>query len=72
MVSFSDAQELERYEYVSFAPSQVLDTNPCNGESQNSGIPKFMVNNAEVTHFDWYNANLGVDFKINRKERRWE
>lgn len=59
-------RDLESYEYVSFEPTEALRINVANGQTQRRGTPKFMVDNSnEVTPFDWYNAYLEVDFKIN-------
>ena len=52
MKSFRNTKYLERYEDFVFDLEQALDIDP-----DNTG---------EATPFDWYNARLSVDFKVNK------
>ena len=68
MKSFRRPQYLERYEDVLFNLEQALAVNPINGEKQDrTGIKIVADNSGETTPFDWYNARLSVDFKIDKK-----
>ena len=67
MKSFRNPKYLERYEDVVFYLDQSLDTNPPPTTTQKRGGIKFIADNTgEVTPFDWYNARLSVDFKVNK------
>ena len=67
MKSFRNPKYLERYEDVVFDLEQVLDVTPANTDHQNKTGPRFIADNTgEATPFDWYNARLSVDFKINK------
>ena len=67
MKSFRVPQYLERYEDVVFDLEQPLNVNPNNGEYQNKNKMKIVADNTgETTPFDWYNARLSVDFKVNK------
>ena len=67
MKSFRRPQYLERYEDVDFNPEQALAVNPIDGEKQDrTGIKIVADNSAETTPFDWYNARLSVDFKVDK------
>ena len=60
-------QYLERYEDVVFDLEQPLNENPNNGQYQNKNTMKIVADNTgETTPFDWYNARLSVDFKVNK------
>ena len=66
MKSFRVPQYLERYEDVVFDPEKALD-NPVDAQHQNrDGIKIVADNSGETTPFDWYNARLSVDFKIDK------
>ena len=67
MKSFRVPQYLERYEDVVFDLEQPLNTRPGNGQYQNKNTMKIVADNTgETTPFDWYNARLSVDFKVNK------
>ena len=65
MKSFRNPKYLERYEDVVFDLEQVLIKNPGNNTTQNKTGHRFIADNTgEATPFDWYNARLSVDFKV--------
>ena len=65
MKSFRDPKYLERYEDVVFDLEQALDEAPANNTTQNKTGHRFVADNSgEATPFDWYNARLSVDFKV--------
>ena len=67
MKSFRRPQYLERYEDVVFVPEQALRVNPIDGEKQDrTGMKIVADNSGETTPFDWYNARLSVDFKVDK------
>ena len=67
MKSFRVPQYLERYEDVVFDLEQSLDINPNDGEYQKRNGMKIVADNTgETTPFDWYNARLSVDFKVDK------
>ena len=67
MKSFRNPKYLERYEDVVFDLEQALDETPANNAHQNKTGLRFIADNTgEATPFDWYNARLSVDFKINK------
>ena len=67
MASFRNPKYLERYEDVVFDLEQALELTPGNNQHQKKVGHKFVVDNTgEVTPFDWYNARLAVDFKVNK------
>ena len=67
MKSFRNPKYLERYEDVVFDLEQALDETPANNANQNKTGLRFIADNTgEATPFDWYNARLSVDFKINK------
>ena len=67
MKSFRTPRYLERYEDVVFDLEQPLDINPNDGAEQKSEIMKIVADNTgETTPFDWYNARLSVDFKVDK------
>ena len=67
MKSFRVPQYLERYEDVVFDLEQPLDANPNDGQYQKREVMKIIVDNTgETTPFDWYNARLSVDFKVDK------
>ena len=67
MKSFRVPQYLERYEDVVFDLEQPLDINPNDGQYQKGEVMKTVADNTgETTPFDWYNARLSVDFKVDK------
>ena len=67
MKSFRNPKYLERYEDVVFDLEQALDVGPANNAHQNKTGHRFIADNTgEATPFDWYNARLSVDFKVNQ------
>ena len=67
MKSFRNPKYLERYEDVVFDLEQALDVAPANNAHQNKTGHRFIADNTgEATPFDWYNARLLVDFKVNQ------
>ena len=67
MKSFRNPKYLERYEDVVFDLEQALDVAPANATHQNKVGHRFIADNTgEATPFDWYNARLSVDFKVNQ------
>ena len=67
MKSFRTPRYLERYENAVFDTEQALDVNPPNTQYQKREVIKIVADNTgETTPFDWYNARLSVDFKINK------
>ena len=64
MKSFRNPEYLERYEDVVFDLEQAL-ASPANGAHQTKTGHRFVADNTgEATPFDWYNARLSVDFKV--------
>ena len=67
MKSFRNPKYLERYEDAVFDLEQALDLDPANNAHQNkTGLRIIADNTGEATPFDWYNARLLVDFKVNQ------
>ena len=67
MKSFRNPKYLERYEDVVFDLEQALAVTPANNRHQNkTGLRIIADNSGEATPFDWYNARLSVDFKVNQ------
>ena len=67
MKSFRVPRYLERYEDVVFDLEQSLDINPNDGQYQKREVMKIVADNTgETTPFDWYNARLSVDFKVDK------
>ena len=67
MKSFRRTQYLERYEDVVFETEQPLAVNRNDGAKQErTGIKIVADNSGETTPFDWYNARLSVDFKVDK------
>ena len=66
MKSFRDPKYVERYEDVVFDLETALNTTVANNANQKKDGYGFVVDNSgEVTPFDWYNARISLDFKIN-------
>ena len=67
MKSFRTPRYLERYEDVVFELENQLNIDIPNTQHQNRDGLKFVTDNSgETTPFDWYNARLSVDFKVNK------
>ena len=67
MKAFRAPRYLERYEDVVFDTEQALAVNPNNTQYQKrDGIKIVADNTGETTPFDWYNARLSVDFKVDK------
>ena len=66
MKSFRAPRYLERYEDVVFDTEQALAVNPNDTQYQEDGIKIVADNTGETTPFDWYNARLSVDFKVDK------
>ena len=67
MKSFRTPRYLERYEDVVFDTEQPLAVNPNDTQYQKrDGINIVADNTGETTPFDWYNARLSVDFKVDK------
>ena len=67
MKSLRAPRYLERYEDVVFDTEQPLAVNPPNTQYQKrDGIKIVADNTGETTPFDWYNARLSVDFKVDK------
>ena len=65
MKSFRNPKYLERYEDVVFDLEQSINVAPANGATQVRNNLKFIADNTgEVTPFDWYNARIALDFKV--------
>ena len=66
MKSFRDPKYIERYEDVVFDLETALNTTVANNAKQKKNGYRFVVDNSgEVTPFDWYNARISLDFKVN-------
>ena len=67
MKSFRTPRYLERYEDVVFDTEHLLDINPIDTQPQKrDGITIVADNTGETTPFDWYNARLSVNFKVDK------
>ena len=67
MKSFRNPKYLDRYEDVVYYLEQSLDTAPANAAHQTKTGLRFVADNTgESTPFDWYNARLSMDFKVNK------
>ena len=67
MKSFRTPRYLERYEDVVFELENRLEINPNDTQQQNRDGLKFVADNSgETTPFDWYNARISVDFKVDK------
>ena len=66
MKSFRDPKYVERYEDVIFDLETALNTTVANDDNQKKDGYRFVVDNSrEVTPFDWYNARISINFKVN-------
>ena len=67
MESYTNPKYVERLEDVVFELETPLNTVVANTRSQREDGYRFVVDNSgEVTPFDWYNARLGISFKVNK------
>ena len=67
MKSFRTPRYLERYEDVIFDLENRLEINPNDTQHQNRDSLKIVADNSgETTPFDWYNARLSVNFKVDK------
>ena len=67
MKSFRAQRYLENYEDVIFNTEQILNVNPNDTFHQKRDSIKFTVDNTgETNPFDWYNARLSVNFKVDK------
>ena len=67
MKSFRNPKYLDRYEDVVYDLEQSLNTAPANNAHQTKSGLRFVADNTgESTPFDWYNARLSMDFKVNK------
>ena len=67
MESYRNPKFVERFEDVIFELETPLNTLVANTRSQKKDGYRFVVDNSgEVTPFDWYNARLGISFKVNK------
>ena len=67
MKSFRAPNYLENYEDVVYETEQILDINPNGTLHQKRDGIKFSVDNTgETNPFDWYNARLSVNFKVDK------
>ena len=66
MKSFRDPKYVERYEDVVFDLETALNTTVANNGNQKKHGCRFVVDNSgEVEPFDWYNAQISLNFKVN-------
>ena len=69
MKSFRNPKYLERYEDVVFDLEQPFNIAPANNTDQVRNNLKFIADNSgEVTPFDWYNARIALDFKVQERD----
>ena len=67
MESYRNPRFVERYEDVIFELETPLNTVVANTRSQKKDNYRFVVDNSgEITPLDWYNARLGISFKVNK------
>ena len=69
MKSIRNPIYLERYEDVLFDLEQPLNIAPANNTVQVRNNLKFIADNSgEATPFDWYNARIAMDFKVEQHD----
>ena len=69
MKSFRNPKYLERYEDVVFDLEQAINVAPANNADQERNNLQFIADNSgEVTPFDWYNARIALDFKVQQRD----
>ena len=67
MENYRNPKYVERLEDVVFELETPLNTVVANNRHQKKDGYRFVVDNSgEVTPFDWYNARLGISFKVNK------
>ena len=67
MKSFRNPKYLERHQDVVFDLEQALHIDPANTAYQNRvGLKIVADNTGEASPFDWYNARLSIDLKVNK------
>ena len=67
MKSFRTPRYLERYKDVVFDLENRLEINPIDTQHQDRGGLRIAADNSgETTPFDWYNARLSVNFKVDK------
>ena len=67
MESYRNPKYIERLEDVIFELETPLNTTVANTRSQKKDGYRFVVDNSgEVTPLDWFNARIGVSFKVNK------
>ena len=67
MKSFRTPRYLERYEDVVFdLENQLMPRVPDTQHQNRDGLKIVADNSGETTPFDWYNARLSVDFKVDK------
>ena len=68
MQSYRNTKYVERFEDVVFELETPLNTTVGSNCSQKKDGYRFVVDNSgEVTPFDWYNARLGISFKVEKR-----
>ena len=71
MKSFRTPRYLERYEDVVFDLENRLEINPKDTQHQDRGGLKIVADNiGGTTPFDWYNARLSINFKVDKLSNR--
>ena len=69
MKSFRNPKYLERYEDVLFQLENPINIAPANNTTQVRDNLKFIADNTgETTPFDWYNARISMDFKVEKHD----
>ena len=69
MKSFRNPKYLERYEDVVFNLENPINIAPANNIVQVRSNLKFTADNTgEETPFDWYNARIALDFKVEQHD----
>ena len=67
MQSYRSPKYVERFEDVVFELETPLNTTVSNTRHQKKDGYRFVVDNSgEVTPFDWYNARIGISFRVNK------
>ena len=67
MKHFRNPKKLERYEDVLFDLENPINIAPANNTTQVRDNLKFVADNTgETTPFDWYNARISMDFKVEK------
>ena len=67
MKSYRNPKYIDRYEDVVFDLETALYTTVGNNARQKTDGYRFCVDNSgEIIPFDWYNARISLDFKVNK------